>query len=60
MSEADTYSPFVGALPSQNQHLPVTGQLDLGIRFLTAQVHTHIPTYLFCHHPQVRKQLMVL
>lgn len=31
-------SPFVGELPSQNQHLSVTGQLDLGIRFLTAQV----------------------
>ena len=31
-------SPFVGDLPSQNQHLSVTGQLDLGIRFLTAQV----------------------
>jgi hypothetical protein len=32
-------SPFVGPLPQHNQNLPVTSQLDFGIRFLQAQTH---------------------
>lgn len=32
-------SPFVGPLPQQNQNLPVTKQLDFGIRFLQGQTH---------------------
>lgn len=35
-------SPFVGPLPTQNQNLPITGQLDLGIRFLQGQTHANI------------------
>lgn len=32
-------SPFVGPLPQHNQNLPVTKQLDFGIRFLQGQTH---------------------
>lgn len=32
-------SAFVGPLLQQNQNLPITQQLDLGIRFLQAQTH---------------------
>ena len=32
-------SPFVGQLPTQNQNVDVTGQLNLGLRFLQGQTH---------------------
>ncbi|KAJ5245904.1 hypothetical protein N7468_000887 [Penicillium chermesinum] len=35
-------SAFVGDLPTQNQNLNVTAQLDLGIRYLQAQTHKSI------------------
>ncbi|PYI03627.1 PLC-like phosphodiesterase [Aspergillus sclerotiicarbonarius CBS 121057] len=44
-------SPFVGLLLSDNQNLNVTGQLDLGIRFLQGQTHKSLvdDTILLCH-----------
>jgi len=35
-------SAFIGGLPNSNQNLPLTRQLDAGIRFLTAQTHKSI------------------
>ncbi|PGH19214.1 hypothetical protein AJ80_04185 [Polytolypa hystricis UAMH7299] len=32
-------SPFVGFMPQQNQDISVTGQLNLGIRYLQGQTH---------------------
>lgn len=32
-------SAFVGPLPQQNQNIPISAQLDMGIRFLQAQTH---------------------
>ncbi|RAL00519.1 uncharacterized protein BO80DRAFT_356784 [Aspergillus ibericus CBS 121593] len=44
-------SPFVGLLLSDNQNLNVTGQLDLGVRFLQGQTHKSLvdDTILLCH-----------
>ncbi|KAL9106450.1 MAG: hypothetical protein Q9227_008538 [Pyrenula ochraceoflavens] len=36
-------SPFVGELPTQNQNIDLTDQLNLGIRFLQGQTHKSIP-----------------
>ncbi|TVY18901.1 PI-PLC X domain-containing protein 1 [Lachnellula arida] len=42
-------SAFVGDLPTDNQNLNVTGQLDAGIRFLTAQTHSFLDEIYLCH-----------
>lgn len=43
-------SPFVGPLPQHNQEISVTGQLNLGIRFLQGQTHLDINEELhMCH-----------
>ncbi|KAH6655878.1 PLC-like phosphodiesterase [Truncatella angustata] len=42
-------SPFVGALPTQNQLSDVTAQLNKGIRFLTAQTHDKDGAVQLCH-----------
>jgi hypothetical protein len=42
-------SPFVGALPTENQLTDVTSQLDSGVRFLTAQTHDLDGTIQLCH-----------
>lgn len=45
-------SPFTGPLPTQNQNLNVTSQLDLGIRFLQGQTHlnpTNDKELRLCH-----------
>ena len=43
-------SPFVGALPTQNQHLSVADQLAKGVRFLQGQVQTESDGSLrMCH-----------
>lgn len=42
-------SAFVGALPTHNQYVSVTAQLDLGVRFLQAQTHTKNGTIEMCH-----------
>ncbi|KAB5515266.1 PLC-like phosphodiesterase [Coniochaeta sp. 2T2.1] len=42
-------SAFVGFLPADNQHIPVTDQLNLGIRFLQAQTHDKEDGIEMCH-----------
>ncbi|TVY47920.1 PI-PLC X domain-containing protein [Lachnellula occidentalis] len=42
-------SAFVGDLPTENQNLDVTGQLNAGIRFLTAQTHSFLDEIYLCH-----------
>lgn len=43
-------SPFVGMLPTQNQEISLTAQLDLGIRFLQSQTHDSLNgTLSMCH-----------
>jgi hypothetical protein len=42
-------SAFVGSLPTQNQQLSVTDQLNRGIRFLQAQTHSFLGTVSLCH-----------
>ena len=43
-------SAFVGQLPQDNQGVPVTAQLDAGIRFLQVQSHKNIlGTLQLCH-----------
>ncbi|TVY30504.1 PI-PLC X domain-containing protein [Lachnellula hyalina] len=42
-------SAFVGDLPTDNQNLDVTGQLNAGIRFLTAQTHSFLNQIFLCH-----------
>jgi hypothetical protein len=42
-------SAFVGSLPTQNQKLSVTDQLNSGIRFLQAQTHSFLGTVSLCH-----------
>ncbi|GKU01866.1 tat pathway signal sequence [Fusarium langsethiae] len=42
-------SAFVGKLPSQNQYLSVTEQLDFGIRFLQAQTQEKNGNIQMCH-----------
>lgn len=42
-------SAFVGDLPTQNQDLSVTDQLNAGIRFLQAQTHSFLDQIFLCH-----------
>jgi hypothetical protein len=42
-------SAFVGDLPTDNQDLDVTGQLNAGIRFLSAQTHSFLNDIYLCH-----------
>ena len=42
-------SAFVGYLPTQNQEVSVSGQLDAGIRFLQAQTHLNNGVLTLCH-----------
>ncbi|KAK2615725.1 hypothetical protein N8I77_002459 [Diaporthe amygdali] len=42
-------SAFVGLLPSQNQLISVTDQLNLGVRFLQSQTHDRDGTIEMCH-----------
>ncbi|KAJ1560201.1 hypothetical protein HK405_007904 [Cladochytrium tenue] len=43
-------SAFVGILPTENQYISVTDQLDLGVRFLQAQTHLDSSSVLsMCH-----------
>ncbi|KAJ9318269.1 hypothetical protein DTO271D3_1526 [Paecilomyces variotii] len=43
-------SPFIGDLPSDNQNLNITQQLDFGIRFLQGQTHKNLEGELdLCH-----------
>ncbi|KAF1813392.1 PLC-like phosphodiesterase [Eremomyces bilateralis CBS 781.70] len=42
-------SPFVGILPTQNQGLEVTEQLDKGVRYLQGQTQTDGGTLNLCH-----------
>lgn len=42
-------SAFIGSLISENQHLNVSAQLALGIRFLQAQTHNLDGTIEMCH-----------
>ncbi|KAJ5051454.1 uncharacterized protein L3040_001231 [Drepanopeziza brunnea f. sp. 'multigermtubi'] len=42
-------SAFVGVLPTDNQFLSVTSQLDGGIRFLQAQTHMERDVLRLCH-----------
>ncbi|KAH8902781.1 PLC-like phosphodiesterase [Coniochaeta sp. PMI_546] len=42
-------SAFVGILPADNQYIPVTDQLDFGIRFLQAQTHKKDRGIEMCH-----------
>jgi len=42
-------SAFVGDLPTDNQDLDVTGQLNAGIRFLSAQTHSFLSDIYLCH-----------
>jgi len=45
----DHDSAFVGVLPTQNQLLSVTDQLDSGIRFLQGQAHNLDGQLFLCH-----------
>lgn len=42
-------SAFVGDLPTDNQDLSVTDQLNAGIRFLQAQTHSFLSQIMLCH-----------
>jgi hypothetical protein len=42
-------SPFVGDLPTDNQNLAISAQLDFGIRFLQGQTHMNGDTLDLCH-----------
>lgn len=42
-------SPFVGILPTQNQGISVTAQLDKGVRYLQGQTQTDGGTLNLCH-----------
>lgn len=42
-------SAFVGVLPTDNQYISVTAQLDFGIRFLQAQTHSKDNQIEMCH-----------
>ena len=42
-------SAFVGVLPTDNQEVSVSDQLDAGIRFLQAQTHELSGTLYLCH-----------
>lgn len=42
-------SAFVGELPTHNQYVSITDQLDLGIRFLQAQTHNKDGAIEMCH-----------
>jgi len=42
-------SAFVGYLPTQNQEVSVSGQLNAGIRFLQAQTHLNNGVLTLCH-----------
>ena len=42
-------SAFVGSLPTDNQGVSVTDQLNAGIRFLQAQTHYFLGTLSLCH-----------
>ncbi|KAF4967496.1 hypothetical protein FSARC_4960 [Fusarium sarcochroum] len=42
-------SAFVGELPVHNQHISVTDQLDLGVRFLQAQTQDKDGNIQMCH-----------
>ncbi|KAH8685744.1 PLC-like phosphodiesterase [Tricladium varicosporioides] len=42
-------SAFVGILPTDNQGVSVTDQLNAGIRFLQAQTHYFLGTLRMCH-----------
>lgn len=42
-------SAFVGVLPTENQFVSITDQLNLGIRFLTVQTHNKSGTIEMCH-----------
>jgi len=48
-------SAFVGNLPTDNQHLSVTDQLDKGIRFLQAQTHVKNDALELCHTSCIEK-----
>lgn len=42
-------SAFVGELPTHNQYVSVSAQLDLGVRFLQAQTHDKDGAIEMCH-----------
>lgn len=42
-------SAFIGYLPTQNQHHPVSDQLNAGVRFLQAQTHVLNGNLELCH-----------
>ncbi|KAJ6787402.1 hypothetical protein PWT90_04802 [Aphanocladium album] len=42
-------SAFVGELPTHNQYVSITDQLDLGVRFLQAQTHSKGGAIEMCH-----------
>lgn len=42
-------SAFVGDLPTDNQNIDVTSQLNAGIRFLQGQVHDFLDELQMCH-----------
>lgn len=50
VSEIGTHdSAFVGDLPTQNQDIDVTAQLNSGVRFLQAQTHYFLGQLRLCH-----------
>lgn len=50
ISEIGTHdSAFVGDLPTQNQDIDVTAQLNAGVRFLQAQTHYFLGQLRLCH-----------
>ncbi|ESZ98480.1 hypothetical protein SBOR_1142 [Sclerotinia borealis F-4128] len=50
ISEIGTHdSAFVGELPTENQDIDVTAQLNAGIRFLQAQTHYFFGVLTLCH-----------
>ncbi|KAA8569518.1 hypothetical protein EYC84_001141 [Monilinia fructicola] len=42
-------SAFVGDLPTENQDIDITAQLDAGVRFLQAQTHYFLGVLTLCH-----------
>lgn len=42
-------SAFVGELPTHNQYVSITDQLNLGVRFLQAQTHNENGAIEMCH-----------
>lgn len=50
-------SAFVGVLPTDNQLLSVTDQLNAGIRFLQAQTHLKDSALELCHTSCIEKDV---